>query len=86
MIGDDIILNPTFAYKLQSDYKLDLPEYDDEGIDEYLQKIEELVVKLNWQVSKVCKIGLFSFLKINMYMDLKDNADMVLQNPNVQSL
>ncbi len=86
VIGDDIILNPTFAYKLQSDYKLDLPEYDDEGIDEYLQRIEELVVKLNWQVSKVCKIGLFSFLKINMYMDLKDNADTVLQNPNVQSL
>ncbi|MDE7208538.1 MAG: DUF4011 domain-containing protein, partial [Clostridia bacterium] len=84
--GDDIILNPTFAYKLQSDYKIDLPEYDDEGIDAYLQKIEELVTKLNWQVSKVCKIGLFSFLKINMYMDLKDNADTVLQNSNVRAL
>ncbi|MDE7348761.1 MAG: DUF4011 domain-containing protein [Clostridia bacterium] len=84
--GDDMILNPTFAYKLQSDYKIELPEYDDEGIDGYLQKIEELVSKLQWQVSKVCKIGLFSFLKINMYMDLKDNADAVLQNSNVRSL
>ena len=43
VIGDDIILNPTFAYKLQSDYKLDLPEYDDEGIDEYLQKSRNLL-------------------------------------------
>ncbi|MDE6276279.1 MAG: DUF4011 domain-containing protein, partial [Clostridia bacterium] len=84
--GDDMILNPTFAYKLQSDYKIQLPEYEDEGIDGYLQKVEELVSKLKWQVSKVCKIGLFSFLKINMYMDLKDNADTVLQNANVRSL
>ena len=84
--GDDIILNPTFAYKLQSEYKIELPEYDDEGIDEYLQKIQQLVSKLKWQVSKVCKIGLFSFLKINMYMDLKDNADKVLQNVNVRCL
>ena len=84
--GDDMILNPTFAYKLLSDYKIELPEYDDEGIDEYLQKIDVIVGKLKWQVSKVCKIGLFSFLKINMYMDLKDNADAVLQNANVRSL
>ncbi|MDE5755612.1 MAG: DUF4011 domain-containing protein, partial [Clostridia bacterium] len=86
VVGDDIILNPTFAYKLQSDYKIELPEYDGEGIDEYLQKIEELVSKLKWQVSKVCKIGLFSFLKINMYTDLKDNADAVLENANVRCL
>lgn len=84
--GDDMILNPTFAYKLQSDYKIELPEYDGEGIDEYLQKTEELVSKLKWQVSKVCKIGLFSFLKINMYTDLKDNSDVILQNANVRAL
>ena len=44
--GDDMILNPTFAYKLLSDYKIELPEYDDEGIDEYLQKIDVIVGKL----------------------------------------
>ena len=84
--GDDIVVNPTFAYKLNADYGIKLPEYNDEGFKEYLQKVEEIVKKLNWKVSNECKIGIFSFLKINMYRDLMDNANKILQNPNVRLL
>lgn len=87
VVGGDMILNPTFAYKLQSEYKLELPEYDDEeDIESYLGKIEELVGKLKWGVERSCKIGLFSFLKINMYRDLKDNADIILKNDNIRKM
>ena len=76
----DIIVNPTFLFKLKNDYGIELPDYDDEGIDEYLRKVEEKLIKLKWTVVKECKIGVFSFLKINMYKDLKDNAEIILKN------
>lgn len=82
----DIIVNPTFSFKLKNEYGLELPEYDDENIEDYLNEIERLVSKLRWTVVKECKIGIFSFLKINMYKDLKDNAGKILQNKGVLTL
>ena len=84
---DEIIVNPTFAFKLQNDYGIKLPEFDeDEGIEVYFLKIEQLLSKLKWKVSTECKIGIFSFLKINMYKDLKDNAETIVKNANVRAL
>ena len=48
--------------------------------------IRKIVSRLQWTVSAECKIGIFSFLKINMYRDLKDNAEKILENPNVCQL
>lgn len=82
----DIIINPTFSFKLKNDYGIELPSYDDEGIESYLEKIEKRLAKLKWYISKECKIGIFSFLKINMYKDLKNNAAKILENKNVRAL
>ena len=83
---DDIIVNPTFSYKMDTEYGVKLPDYHDEGLSAYLEKVRRLVTKLQWTVSSECKIGIFSFLKINMYRDLKDNAKTILANPNVRQL
>ena len=84
---DEIIVNPTFAFKLQSEYGVKLPEFnDEEGVDGYLSRVEEIVAKLKWTVSCECKIGIFSFLKINMYKDLKDNGEKIVQNVSVRAL
>ena len=84
---DEIIVNPTFAFKLQNEYGIKLPEFDDdEGIEAYFAKIKELVAKLKWTVSTECKMGIFSFLKINMYRDLKDNGEKIVKNKNVRAL
>ena len=80
---DDIIVNPTFAYKLNAEFGIKLPDYDNEGLNAYLVKVRNLVAPLQWTVSLECKIGIFSFLKINMYRDLKDNAKAILANRNV---
>ena len=80
---DTIMVNPTFSYKLETEQGKKLPAYNDEGLEEYLKKVEDIVSKIGWTVTSECKIGLFSFQKINMYMDLKDNAETILQNPNV---
>lgn len=83
---DDIIVNPTFAYKMDAEHGVKLPDYDDEGLTAYLEKINRIAAKLQWTVSSECKIGIFSFLKINMYRDLKDNAAAILANPNIRQL
>ena len=84
---DEVIVNPTFAFKLQNDYGINLPDFDGyASIEEYLQKIESIVSKLKWTVSRECKIGIFSFLKINMYEDLKENAAKILQNDGIRAL
>ena len=83
---DDIIVNPTFSYKMDAEHGVKLPEYNDEGLTAYLEKVRRLVAKLQWTVTSECKIGIFSFLKINMYRDLKDNAAAILANQNVRQL
>lgn len=83
---DDIIVNPTFSYKMDAEYGVRLPEYNDEGLTVYLEKVKRIVEKLQWTVTSECKIGIFSFLKINMYRDLKDNAEVILANRNVRQL
>ena len=84
---DDIVVNPTFSYLLQAEYGLTLPQFgEDDTLSGYYDKVTALVSKLNWSVLNECKLGVFSFLKINMYEDLKKNAETVLSNPNVQAL
>lgn len=86
LTGDDVVVNPTFNYKISSEYGIKLPEYHDEGLEEYLHSVSDIVSKLDWGVTGECKIGIFSFLKMNMYRDLKDNAQQILQSDNVLRL
>lgn len=87
VIDDEVIVNPTFIFKLQNDYGIKFPEFGDyANIEEYLQKIESIVSKLKWTVSRECKISIFSFLKINMYKDIKDNADKIAKNDGIRTL
>ena len=84
---DDVLVNPTFSFKLKHEYGVSLPEYDeDEGLDGYWFKLSEVMSKLRWWVDKSCKIGLFSFQKMNMYEDLKENAEQIAKHENVRAL
>jgi superfamily I DNA and/or RNA helicase len=84
--GDEAVLNPTFAYKVNMEHSIRLPEYVNGDLDTYLNSISDIVSRLNWTVTPDCKIGFFSFLKINMYRDLKDNASTILNNRNIRIL
>lgn len=84
--GDDVIVNPTFRYKLLMEYGISLPEYEDQGFAEYMGLIREIAAKLSWNVTEDVRLGAFSFLKLNMYEDLKRNADRIVKNKNVLSL
>ena len=87
LTGDDVVVNPTFNHLLEAQYNAKLPEYDeDENLLTYLAKVKEVVAKMQWSVKAECRMGIFSFLKINMYHDLVDNEYRILQNPNVRLL
>ncbi|MBQ9437536.1 MAG: DUF4011 domain-containing protein, partial [Lachnospiraceae bacterium] len=84
---DDVVVNPTFSYLLQADYGLSLPPFQDgDTLSAYYEKVSSVIRKMNWEVVSECKLGIFSFLKINMYEDLKANADQILENRNIQAL
>lgn len=84
---DDVIVNPTFDYLLQAEYGLSLPEFEDgDSLAAYYSKVSYTVRRMGWEILDECKLGIFSFLKINMYEDLKKNAEQILENNNVQAL
>lgn len=84
--GDDLVVNPTFNYKLQNEHGFFLPDYSDETFSEYLAKISEIVSRVGWSVSAECKIGIFSFLKLNMFVDFIKNRESILKNNIVRML
>lgn len=85
--GDGAIVNPTLVVKLNLELNFKLPEYQEgQELREYLSEIDGLLSKYGWKVTDECKIAIFSFLKINLYKDLKDNADLILKNPNALRL
>lgn len=86
MTEEDVVVNPTFSFKLENEYGMKLPAYEDEGLTAYLDKVEKQVSKMGWTVSRESKIGIFSFLKMNMYRDLIDHQETILQNNNVRML
>lgn len=87
LTGDDIVTNPTLSYIMQAEAGVCLPDYGDgESLADYLGRVATLVQPLGWTVSGECKLGTFSFLKMNMYRDMKDNATRILQNGNVRIL
>ena len=79
---DEIVLNPTITYKLEHDFGIILPEYTGEDtLETYLKAVEELVKNNNWSVIRESSLGMLSFLKINMYHDLENHKDTILNNP-----
>lgn len=88
IMDDELIVNPTFSYKMQEMFGIKLPEYDDddENIESYFEVIKNLVGKLGWTISLDCVIGLFSFLKLNMHHDLNNNAEHIVSHPIVSTI
>ena len=84
---DDIILNPTLDYFFNTTRKFDIPDYftEDFDFDNYMEAIKK-VLPDDVVFSDGMSLGIYSFLKMNMYRDLKDHKDKVLKNRNIEAL
>lgn len=88
---DDIEVNPTLDYLLNSEYGIDLPTFelkDKQSISDYLDTIEDIVDRRGWKLVREVSLGLLSFQKINMYHDLNNdyNHDLIRQHPVLRAM
>lgn len=85
---DEIVINPTLAYKLVNDFGIVLPDIDSQeaSLESYLEQIREIALKNKWNVSDEVGLSLLSFLKINMYNDLEQNKDILESHPIIRAL
>lgn len=85
---DEIVVNPTLAYKLENDFAINLPEFDQQmdSLDDFFASVESKVKGAGWRISRKVALTLLSFLKINMYKDLEEHAETIEENPVVEML
>ena len=85
---DDIVVNPTLDYYLNTEYGIDLPEFDEgkESLDEFLLKMEEIADVRGWKILREVNLGLLSFLKITMYHDLLNNEERIRNHPVIRAM
>lgn len=85
---DEIVVNPTLIYKLENDFGIMLPEFNEEmNLQSYLQLVKELIPQnMKWEIISDVGLSLLSFLKINMFRDLDLHKDKIMDNPVVKAL
>lgn len=87
--NSSIILNPILRYKFYQDFGIELSEYSNESIDDYLSILDNEMSRLkdsyniNYEVKKDTYISNFRTDKISMYLDIKNNHELILNNQNI---
>ena len=83
---EEVQFNLALKVYLQDVERISLPEVDPENLSEILEVVANAVRERGWTVQSVCWLNLFSFHKMAIYRDLKDNEDRIIQHPVVQAL
>lgn len=85
---DEIILNPTLAYLFETEYKVKVDPFveNESTLQEYFSKTSNLLASNEMQLSFTITIGIYSFLKMNMFHDLNENTEIILQSANIKRI
>jgi len=87
---EDAAINPALAFKLQHDFGITLPSFEDEdeeNIDVFLDSVRDLIAQHeDWDLRDTVVLSVFSFHKEVMYRDLGNNEATVAAHPLVQGL
>ena len=93
IIDDEIIVNPTLAYKLFHEYGIKFPEMSDytlETVDDLKKVISDFEAifknQKDWEILDESTISLFSFAKLSMYKDLDENKPRILAHEVVRQI
>jgi len=87
--GEEARLNVTLFEKLRIEHGITVPELaelplDDAGVNvpAVLRAAREAIMNLSrWEVREELHLGLFSFAKFQLWADLDQNIDLLLQSP-----
>lgn len=85
---DDITINPTLVYALEQKRHFSFPGFDSDkdSFATYIKKLVPLLEKAGMTFEQKCCLGILSFLKINMYLDLKKNNEKITSNPVLREI
>ena len=83
---DEIVITPTLAYKLNHDFGVELPEFQDEDLNTIFAKLQNFAAENKWTIKDDVCLSILSFLKINMYKDLEKHKDAILGNAVINAL
>ena len=83
---EDIQFNPTLSQKLKKDFSLKIPDLKEDTSLEDWMKIFKKIVSRNtrWSVEEGLCVGIFSFQKLLLYLDLEKYKDKILESPILQ--
>ena len=87
-LEEEIIVNPALKSKLDYDFKILLPDFvpDEDNVETYLTKVEEMLPEDDWYVDNKTYLGIFSFAKITMYNDLKTNESKMSTSSLIKAI
>lgn len=94
-LGDSPIFNPCIARKLELDFHVKMPaepaEWEGFDLPDYLRRLEtEISGQKNWRVGDDLFLGLFSFNKYLMYLDLDaatwPESCALIENPLLRAM
>ena len=84
--NDEVEANVTLAYLLKKRFEFEMPEYEEQGIPEYLAAVEERAAERGWTVAPALSLGAFAFSKLAMYEDLERMRAEGVEHPLVLRL
>lgn len=88
LFDDEILLNPSLAFKLEKDFKITLPSLPEEdfSLSDFFCLIQALALPADWKILQETSISLFSYNKMNIYQDLNLHRDQISKHFFVQGL
>ena len=94
LLDDDVVVNPTLVELCARDFDLQIPEFEGESaesVDAFFGELEQIVRNVpGWELERELHLGLFSFAKLLMYLDLDParwpDGSSIREHPLVQAL
>lgn len=85
---DEIVINPTLAYKLDNDFGIDITTFDEQELPSvYFKKLKNVISTfIDWEITPDTHMALLTFLKINMYKDLENHKERIYGNEIISAI
>jgi hypothetical protein len=99
-LENDIEYNHSLALRLKKDFDIEFPKYANDideknvininNIDKYFDDVKKIINSFSeeqkWFITTDVLFSIFTFDKINMYEDLRDNSEKIKNHPIIQRI
>jgi superfamily I DNA and/or RNA helicase len=84
--SEDLQVNPALIEKLSHDFDINLPEFKEQSIEDYLSSIKKVISGMkDWKVTKEIYIDIFSYQKYIMFRDLTEHNKLLHESNLVKA-